>query len=192
MKASNIPKSLHNSQFSFRDAVRAGLTKRALKKLLVEGTLEKVGRGIYQHTSKKGDLPEEHYRTASLRCGLPSSICLLSALEHYHLTDQIPKHVWVLVPVSKRTAFKELKLFRSRNPQWNVGIRKTRNYWITTLERTLIDCLIYRRHIGSHVALEALKRAVAEKKVRLGNLINMAKRMGVEHRIFPYVEALAT
>lgn len=191
MKTPNLSKLLSNGQFIFREAVAAGLTKHTLKKLLAEGILEKVDRGIYQRASGKNGLPEERYRTASIRCGFPSSICLLSALEHYHLTDQIPKHLWVLVPASKRTAFKEFKLLRSRNPQWNIGIRKTRNYWITTPERTLIDCLIYRKRIGSQVALEALKLAIEKKKVKLGGLINMAKRMGVEHRIIHYIEALA-
>jgi len=123
---------------------------------------------------------------------LPSSICLLTALEHYHVTDQVPKKIWVLVPEPKRVRSKDLKLIRSRNPQWDVGILKTKNYWITTLERTLVECLIHKQMIGSQVALEAIKQAVAQKKVKLGDLIDMAKNMNVEHRIRPYIEAMAS
>lgn len=192
MKMPNIPKNLRNNQFSFREAIRAGLTKRALKRLMEDGVLERVELGIYQRTAKQEDLPEERYRTASLRCGFPSSICLLSALEHYHLTDQIPKHVWILVPSSKRSAFKELRLLRSREPQWDIGIKKTKKYWITTPERTIVDCLIHRRLIGNQVAIEALKKAISLKKVKLGNVLDMAKKMGVEHRVLPYIEALSS
>ena len=135
---------------------------------------------------------EDRYRIATLRCGTPSAVCLLSALEHYHVTDQITKQVWVLVPEPKRIASKELKLVRSRNPQWDIGVRKMKQYWITTLERTLIDCLVYRRLIGSQVALEAIKQALTEKKVKLGDLYDMAKKVGVEHRVRPYIEALAS
>lgn len=192
MKTPNIPKSLRNSQFRFCEAIKAGLTKRALKRLLEDGVLERVERGIYQRPSKQSDLPEDHYRTAMLRCGVPSSICLLSALEHYNLTDQIPKRVWVLVPSSKRTSFKGLRLLRSRDPQWTIGINKRGGYWITTMERTIVDCLVHRRHIGNQVALEALKRAISQKKVKLGAVLDIAKKMGVEHRILPYIETISS
>lgn len=137
-------------------------------------------------------MDEERYRIASLRCGLPSAICLVSALEYHHLTDHISKHVWVLVPSSKRTSLKELRLLRSREPQWDIGIKKTQKYWITTPERTIVDCLIHRRLIGNQVALEALKKAISQKKVKPGNVLDMAKKMGVEHRVLPYIEALSS
>lgn len=60
------------------------------------------------------------------------------------------------------------------------------------MERTLIDCLLYRRMIGSQVALPALKAAIQEKKVKLGALYDTAKKMGLIHRISPYLEALAS
>jgi len=115
----------------------------------------------------------------------------LSALEHYHVTDHIPKQTWILVPEPKRISSNDLRLVRSRNPQWDIGIRKTKDYWITTLERTLIDCLIHKHLIGSQTALEAIKTALAQKKVKLGNLYDMAKKMGVERRVHSYIEALA-
>ncbi len=112
--------------------------------------------------------------------------------DHYHLTDQVPKRTWVLVPESKRVIARDLKLVRSRNPQWEIGIRKTQRYWITTLERTLIDCIIYKRLMGSQVALSAMKRAIVQNKTKPGALYDLAKKMGVDHRIRPYVEALAS
>lgn len=168
------------------------MTKYALRQLQDQGVVEKLGRGIYQLADQDDGLGESQYRIATIRCGLPSSLCLLTALSHYHVTDQIPKQTWVLVPAPKRVASKELKLVRSRDPQWDIGIRKTKHYWMTTLERTLVDCLIYKHLIGSQVALEAVKQAVAQKKVKLGNVYDMAKKMGVEHRIRPYIEALAS
>jgi len=60
------------------------------------------------------------------------------------------------------------------------------------MERTIIDCLVYKRIVGSQVALAALKQAVAQKKVKLGSLYDMAKRLKVEHRVRSYIEALAS
>jgi predicted transcriptional regulator of viral defense system len=187
-KVSALPKR----PFSYQEALAAGLTKYALKKLLTAGAIEKIGRGIYQLVEQNNDWDESRYRSAMLRCGQPATICLLSALEHYHVTDQIPKQIWVLVPASKRVAANDLRLVRSRNPQWDIGIRKLKHYWITTLERTLIDGLLYKRLIGSQVAIDAIKQAVSQKKIKLGDLYDMAKQMNVEHRVRPYVETLAS
>lgn len=184
----NLPKT----PCSYREVLTSGMTKHALRQLMDQGAVEKLGRGIYQLTEQDGSSEENQYRVATIRCGLPSSLCLLTALAHYHVTDQIPKQTWVLVPAPKRIASKDLKLVRSRDPQWDIGIRKTKHYWITTLERTLVDCLVYKYLIGSQVALEAIKQAVAQKKVKLGALYDMAKKMGVEHRIRLYIEALAS
>lgn len=187
-----LPQKLIKTPFSYRQAVAAGLTKYTLKKMILEGTVEKLGRGIYQKSDEDSSLGENRYQAAAIRCGFPSSICLLSALEHYHVTDQIPKQTWVLVPESKRVSSRDLKLIRSRNPQWNVGIRKTKHYWITTLERTLIEGLLHKKRLGSQVAIAAIKQAVAQKKVKLGDLYDMAKKMEVEHRIRSTIEALSS
>jgi len=178
--------------FSAHEASSLGLSRATLTRMVKAGHLDRLSRGVYQMSGRDDETGEDRYRIATLRCGTPSAVCLLSALEHYHVTDQITKQVWVLVPEPKRIASKELKLVRSRNPQWDIGVRKMKQYWITTLERTLIDCLVYRRLIGSQVALEAIKQALTEKKVKLGDLYDMAKKVGVEHRVRPYIEALAS
>ena len=156
------------------------------------GLLERLSRGVYQISSADLGEKQELYQVATFRCGFPSSICLLSALEYYHLTDQVPKQTWVLVPESKRVIDGDLKLVRSRNPHWKIGIRKKKRYWITTLDRTLIDCIIYKRLVGNQVALSALKRAIAQNKTKPGALYDLAKKMSVAHRIRPYVEVLAS
>lgn len=160
--------------------------------MVASGLLERPSRGVYRASDAEENPGEDPYQVATLRCGFPSAVCLLSALERYHLTDQIPKHTWMLVPDTKRVSSSDLKLIRSRNPQWEIGIKKNKKYWITTLERTLVDCLFYRRMIGNQVALEALKLALSQKKVKLGSLYDLAKKMGVIHRITPYLEALAS
>ncbi len=187
-----LPSQLLEKPFSISEALARGISKASLTRLVKSGTLDRLSRGIYQVSNENDENNEDRYRVAALRCGFPSAICLLSALEHYHVTDQIVKHIWILVPQTKRVSSKNLKLIRSRNPQWEIGIRKTKHYWITTLERTLIDSLLYKKLIGGQVALEAIKQALAQKKVKLGSLYNMARKMNVEHRILPYIEALAS
>ncbi len=77
-------------------------------------------------------------------------------------------------------------------PHWEIGIRKTKRYWITTLDRTLIACIIYKRLVGNQVALPALKRAITQNNTKPGSLYDLAKKMRVAHRIRPYIEVLAS
>lgn len=203
--------------FSKQKATALGISKSSLTRMVGLGILERLARGIYQiteelpdgyktntgwgrgsgsgagHDDGSGDAYtdlEKTYISASLRCGKKSAVCLLSALEYYHLTDEIPAHVWMMVPESKRVVSQDLKLVRCRNPKWKIGIQKTPDFQITTIERTLIDCLTHKTLVGQQVALTALKKAVDEKKIKLGNLYDLAKKMRVAHRIKPYIEIL--
>jgi predicted transcriptional regulator of viral defense system len=217
-----LPNQLLRKPFSTEEAVALGINKTALIRMVKAGTLERLSWGVYQLSdavrdgrglgdgsglgtgsgsgASHGDgsggneysEQEKMYIVAALRCGPPSAICLLSALEHYHVTDVITQQVWVLVPASKRVISKDLKLVRSRNPQWDVGILKTKDYWITTIERSLVDCLLHRHLVGYQVALAALKQALAQKKVKLGQVYDVANSLGIAHRIRPVIEALGS
>lgn len=191
-----LPEKLATKPFSTKEAMKLGVSKAAITRMFKAGVLERLSRGVYQLS--EGSLggghseSEKNYIVATLRCSLPSAICLLSALAHYHVTDQIAGQIWVMVPASKRIVSKQLKLIRLRDSEWKIGIIKTKDYWITSLERTLIDSLVYKRFLGHQVALGALKQAISQKKVKLGNLYDMAKKMGVVHRIRPYIEAIGS
>ena len=186
----NLPSQLRTKPFTPNQAARLGLSFYELSKLVSNGAVEQIARGIYRAAG--GDINEEEQcRVATLRVGYPSAICLLSALSHYHLTDLIPKKTWIMVPIQKRTSDQTIKLLRSRNPQWKVGIQREDGYSITTIERTLVDCLTHRSRLGANTSIAALKSAIQSKKTTLSRVLEMAKALGVTHRILPYIEAFA-
>lgn len=189
MTSVKLPKKLVVRPFSLKEALEAGLTKYAVRVLVEQGSLERISRGIYQAADKAMFELEDQYRSATLRCGLPSAICLLSALEHYHLTDLIPNKTWIMVPNEKRIRATELKLVRLRKPHWEIGIRKASGYWITSIDRTLIECLLQKRLFSSAEALSSIKQALAEKKTTLNNLFEIARKMKVIDRVLPYIQA---
>lgn len=186
-----LPATLNNQPFSLQKALQAGLTKYAIKGLLDEGVIEKVTRGVYQRADFDSTSLEGQFQIAVIRCQKPSSICLLSALAYYHLTDVIPQKTWIMVDQAKRVRGGDLQLIRSRHPQWNVGIDKQPQFWITGLERTLVECMVFKKRLGANVAIEALRQALNQKKTKAGPIIDMAKRLGYLHRVIPYLEALA-
>jgi predicted transcriptional regulator of viral defense system len=185
-----LPSRLREKPFTLSQAAELGVSRYRLLKLVSEGRVEQLARGIYRVS--KGDINEEdQYRAAALRVGEPSAICLISALAQYGLTDVIPKKTWILVPNSKRTAYPDLKLLRTRNPEWHIGIERRDGYSITSLERTIVDCLNYRTKIGTQIGIEALRKATNSKKTTLGRVFDVAVKLGVAHRIRSYVEALS-
>ncbi len=160
-----------------------------IHRMLQQGVLDRVSRGVYVMSGVDDGTNENLFKTATIRCGRPSAVCLLSALEYHHLTDEISHQVWILVPTEKRVRAKELKLIRSRKPKWNLGIKKMDGYWITTVERTLIDCLLFKNLLGLQTALAALNRAVEENRIRMGDVFDLAKKMRVLDKLRPYLEA---
>lgn len=190
MLMGQLPSQLREKPFTLSQAAKLGMSRYLLGKLVSEGVVELVARGVYR--ASKGDISEEdQYRVAALRVGAPSAICLVSALSHYGLTDTIPRKTWIMVPASKRTRYSDLKLLRTRNPEWQIGIEKHDGYSITTLERTIVDALCARMRIGTQIATEALRKAIQSKKTTLGKIMDVAKQLGVIHRVRPYIEALS-
>ena len=135
------------------------------------------------------DYSEEYqFKVATLVVGAPSVICLISALSLYHLTDQIPKKTWIIVPNTKRMAIRGLRLLRQRDPKWDIGIVKQNGYCITSIERTLVESFCYSKIIGANTAIQALREAL--KKMTTGaKVYAMAEKMGVLHRLLPYLVA---
>ena len=68
---------------------------------------------------------------------------------------------------------------------------KKNGFWITSVERTLIDCLTYKKLVARQTAIEAIRLAIAEKKTTLHALITMAEKLKVIHLIYPTLETFA-
>jgi predicted transcriptional regulator of viral defense system len=188
-KKKNI-KKLPKKPFTYQQAKQMGITRHYLREILKQGKIERLSRGVYKASSTSTS-DDEEFRDATLRIGKPCAICLISALAYYNLTDTIPRKIWVMAPVNKRTLHKDIKVFRTRNPNWSIGVIQQDGFNITSLERTIIDCLVNRNMIGSNIAIEALRLAINEKKTTLKKIIEIAKSLKVYHRIQSYIEVLA-
>lgn len=188
--ALKLPNNLKNRLFSTQKAINNGLRYKDLRHLTESRVITRLTRGIYCESDH--DLSEEDQAIlATMIVGKPSAICLLSALSHHQLTDIIPKATWIMVPDTKRTQHATLRVFRTTHPRWSVGIQKEIGYWVTTVDRTIVDCLAQKRLIGTQTAVEALRHAIKDQKTTLDKILKMATRLKVEHRIITYIEALA-
>lgn len=187
--ALKLLENLQSGPFTTTEALKKGLGKKDLADLLENNIITRLARGIYCHADH--DISEEDQGIlATLIVGMPSALCLLSALSYHQLTDVIPKKTWMIVPAKKRTQDSKIRLFRSTNPRWNIGIQKEKGYWVTDIERTLVECLAHKKWFGVQVVTEALRRAVKDHKTTFDKVLRMAARLKLEHRIIIYIEAL--
>jgi predicted transcriptional regulator of viral defense system len=182
-------KKIKKSPFTFQDALSWGVARHYLRSWLKNGQIFRISRGLYSRVNLDESESTHLMEAVKLVIG-PSAVGLVSALSYYALTDIVPKQVWLIVPFTKRSSFKNIKTFRQRNPQWDIGIKKNKNFWITDLERTLVECLIYKKTIGVNEAISSIKKALSEKKTTLLKIRQMAKKMGMEHKIKFYLETL--
>ncbi len=178
-----------NSPFTYSEAIEAGVTRHTFNVLLKNNDIMRIHKNIYVLAA--GDITEEDIFKGILRyLGKPSIICLLSALSYYDLIDVIPKKTWVFVPEKKQSSRKDIRLIRTKHLNWDIGVIYKNGFYITSLERTLVDSLVYQKKLGLQIAVSALKKALKEKQTTLNKVYDIAKKLKLEGKIEQYIKVL--
>lgn len=175
--------------FSTGEAEKAGLSRPSISRLVQQGTLLRVGRGLYMHKGAKSSPTELGFQIACAKFGPQSAIGGLSALFHYNLIEQVPQQTWVIVPVSKTTKELGYRLLRSKVNR-TVGIVDKDGYRIVSLERALVEGLKLSSKIGERTALRAVREALSKRLTTERKIGDMAKALGLLSAITRYSEAI--
>lgn len=178
-----------------RDLTERGLPTVALTRLVRQGRLQRVGRGLYALPDRP---VSEHNALAEVARKHPQAIvCLLSALRFHDLTTQSPFEVWLAIPNKARAPkmdYPPLRIVRFSGAALTHGLE---DYVIdgvpvrvTSVARTVADCFKFRNKIGLDVALEALQEAWRTKRVSMDELWRYATLCRVANVMRPYMESL--
>ena len=181
--------------FRARDATALGLGSRSLQRLVDDGAVERVARGLYRVA---GAEPTEHYTEAAVCARVPGAIvCLLTALSVHELGTQLPRQVWIAIPHKARTPHvPELPIqvvrFSGVSLQYGVADVEFEGVpaRITSPARTVVDCFRLRRLVGIDVAIEALRDAVYDRKATVGQIWRAAEACRAKSLIRPVLETL--
>ena len=178
-----------------RELAAMGLPRVVLTRLVRQGLLVRVGRGLY---AIPGRQTSEHGSLAEMGRKYPQAVvCLLSALRFHDLTTQAPFEVWLAIPNKARAPrvdYPPLRIVRFSDLGLSEGIEEHQidgvAVRVTSLAKTVVDCFKYRNKIGLDVALEALHEAWRAKRVSMDELWRLATLFRVTNVMRPYMESL--
>ena len=173
-----------------------GLSWRQINKLLDEGKLERVGRGLYVWKTAP---PSEHRTLAEAAVRVPHGvICLLSALAFHGLGTQVPHAVWMAVRRGSRLPrvdWPPIEIVQFSGEAWSHGVEEHAiegaTAKITSAAKTVADCFKFRSKVGLDVALEALREYLGRRGRSMDALFEAADACRVRKVMMPYVESLA-
>lgn len=176
------------------ELLKLGIHPRTLYQMRENDELIELSRGVY----RLADLPElENSDLVAVGKRVPDSvICLISALSFHHLTDEVPHEVYLAIPRGKskpridypptRFFYFSAKTFSAGSEEHDLEGNIVKVY---SPEKTIADCFKFRHKIGLDVAIEGLKRCLAQKGSR-ARILEFARKCRVEKVIRPYLEAV--
>ncbi|MCP5349287.1 MAG: AbiEi antitoxin N-terminal domain-containing protein [Gammaproteobacteria bacterium] len=178
-----------------RDLDALGLPRVALTRLVRQGLLTRVSRGLYALPDRK---VSEHGMLAEMARKRPQAIvCLLSALQVHNLTTQSPFEVWLAIPNKARALkmdYPPLRIVRFSGAALTDGIEEHQidgvTVRVTNVARTVADCFKFRNKVGLDVAMEALQDAWRARRVSMDELWRYATLCRVANVMRPDMESL--
>jgi predicted transcriptional regulator of viral defense system len=179
-----------------KDFTAQDVGPETLARLVREGMIVRVARGLYQRANASVDAAHSLAEAAAL---VPKSVvCLTSALQFHELTLQMPSEVWMAIDRTAwrpRIEYPPIRFVRFSGTALTDGVKRHRiegvEVAITDPARTIVDCFRYRNKVGLDVALEGLREGLRQRKVTSDQLWRHATKMRVWSILKPYLEATA-
>ena len=178
-----------------RELAEHGIHRQILTRLVAEGLIERVVRGVYR-------LPEqpvtENHGLALAAAAVPQGvICLLSALQYHGIGTQLPSEVWMALARRAwrpRLAYPPLRIVRFTGKALSAGVEthriEGRPVKVYGPAKTVADCFKYRYKLGIDVALEALREGWRARRFTMDELDHYAAICRVQRVMRPYLESL--
>ena len=174
----NLLKFLSKSNFiTLREAVRMGVSKMTLTRMVAEGILHRPAKRIYASTIDWLTDPLRKYAPA---CTLypDAVVCAVSALTYYDLTDEEERKIWLAFPQHHRVVNQEYRIVYPQGPSYSLGIVRhrigKREVRIYDREKSVVDAF---KFLPIDVGYKALRGYLKLKDNNLEKLSRYAKQM---------------
>ena len=135
--------------------------ERQLRRLISEGDVERLARGVYR---KAGHLGDEELMEIATRAP-KATLCLRTALARHALSDEIPGEWDVAIPRGAWTPVTEARVrWRHFDPDtFDIGRDQLDLHGVAEIgqysaERSIVDAFRLRHREGADLAIEVLRR----------------------------------
>src|SRR6266478_9404103 len=178
------------------DALRLGISRKALYAMRDAGVLEQLSRGLF----RLRDLPPlESPDLVTVATRVPEGVvCLVSALSFHELTTQVPHEVDIAIERGKKNSpridYPPVRVCKFSGAAFRQGIEVHKidgiPIHIYSAEKTIADSFKFRNKLGMDVVLEALRLWRRRPRRDVESLLQHARHCRVERVVRPYLEAL--
>ncbi|MFP4249493.1 MAG: type IV toxin-antitoxin system AbiEi family antitoxin domain-containing protein [Armatimonadota bacterium] len=186
----------HGGTLRFSQALDEGITEYRLRKMLEEGVVERLSRGLYRLTELP-PLAEPDLVIAARR--IPRGVvCLISALSFHDITQQVPHELMLALDQSRqrqepRLDHPPVRFFWFSHETHSAGVVEHEidgvPVKVYSPEKTIADCFKFRNTVGLDVAIEGLQLLHERNGVNVDDLMDYARICRVQDVIRPYLEA---
>jgi predicted transcriptional regulator of viral defense system len=178
------------------EIVSAGVTAATVSRLVREGAVSRLGRGLYQLPD--APLDTRHALAEAAKRAPKGVIALTSALAFHDITDQMPRRVWMAIgqkdwapgltdPPLRIVRFADHLLRDAVESHSIEGVAVP----VYGVAKTIADTFRHRRAVGLDVAVQGLREALRKRKATPAQIAEHAIKGGAYTVMRPYLEAFA-
>lgn len=185
----------NNGYARTKNITDAGIYNIYLDRLLEDGRIEKIKRGLYRWV---GMNETSHQGIVDVSKAIPGGVvCLLSALSFYNLTAAKPMEVSIAVSKKRKVVkpdYPPTKIYYFMDNMFKAGVEEQRIGKVTVLmydrEKTICDCIKYRNQLGMDIIKEALHEYLKNTSRNLELLMKYAEVCKVKPVLKNYLEVM--
>lgn len=185
----------NNGYLTTKQMVELGIKSWHVQKLIDNGIIERVKRGIYRLCNFDFDMEQEEICVMKM---VPKGIfCLMSALALHGLTTYIPNEYQLAIDRRYKVRIPDyppVKVFYFKEDNYRLGIEKKvingQVIKVYNMEKTLCDCIRYRNKLDKNIISEAFKEYLRRSDRDLNLLMRYSQQCKVDKIIKIYMEVL--
>jgi len=164
-----------------------------LKKLIDQGEVVRIKRGLYKHVHFAVD--NDWVEVCRI---VPNGyLCLFSAWHYYKLTTHVPGHYYMAIPNKAKIVlptYPPVKLFYWSSDYYLLGKENLKFsegiISIYDIEKSVCDAIKFRNKVGKDMTSEVLKNYLIRTDRNIDKLLRYSRILRVEKILNQYMEML--